>query len=75
MARSSDEAALHGLQFIEADGEKRFLTGSRVSGCYFLIGEPHGALCIAEGSPQVRVFMKQPALLWRWPSMPAIYWQ
>ena len=44
-----DEAALHGLQFIEADGEKQFLTGSRVSGCYFLIGEPDGALCIAEG--------------------------
>jgi phage/plasmid primase-like uncharacterized protein len=44
-----DETTLHGLQFIEADGEKRFLTGSRVSGCYFLIGEPAGALCIAEG--------------------------
>ena len=44
-----DEAALHSLQFIEADGEKRFLTGGRVSGCYFLIGEPDGALCIAEG--------------------------
>jgi hypothetical protein len=44
-----DEAALHGLQFIEADGKKRFLTGSRVGACYFLIGEPAGALCIAEG--------------------------
>jgi putative DNA primase/helicase len=44
-----DEATLHGLQFIEVGGEKRFLTGSRVGGCYFLIGEPAGALCIVEG--------------------------
>ncbi len=42
---------LHSLQFIEADGEKRFLTGGRVAGCYFAVGNPKGtaALCIAEG--------------------------
>ena len=48
-SRCATRAALHSLQFIGADGEKRFLTGGRVSGCYFLIGEPDGALCIAEG--------------------------
>ena len=42
---------LHSLQFIGADGSKRFLTGGRVAGCYFSIGNPKGAaaLCIAEG--------------------------
>jgi putative DNA primase/helicase len=46
-----DDAALHSLQFIDADGEKQFLTGGRVAGCYFAIGNPNGAaaLCIAEG--------------------------
>ena len=42
---------LHSLQFIGPDGEKRFLTGGRVAGCYFGIGSTQGAavLCIAEG--------------------------
>ena len=42
---------IHSLQFIGPDGDKRFLTGGRVSGCYFSIGNPKGAtgLCIAEG--------------------------
>jgi putative DNA primase/helicase len=42
---------IHSLQFIGPDGEKRFLTGGRVAGCYFSIGSPQGAaaLCIAEG--------------------------
>jgi putative DNA primase/helicase len=42
---------IHSLQFIGADGEKRFLTGGRVTGCYFSIGDPKdaAALCIAEG--------------------------
>jgi len=42
---------IHSLQFIGADGDKRFLTGGRVFGCYFSIGDPKGAtaLCIAEG--------------------------
>jgi putative DNA primase/helicase len=46
-----DGAELHSLQFIEGNGEKRFLTGGRVSGCYFAIGNPNEgkALCIAEG--------------------------
>jgi phage/plasmid primase-like uncharacterized protein len=46
-----DGAELHSLQFISGEGEKRFLTGGRVSGCYFHfpIGKPNGVLCIAEG--------------------------
>lgn len=45
------EGALHSLQFIDADGSKRFLTGGRVAGCYFSIGQPKGAaaLCVCEG--------------------------
>jgi putative DNA primase/helicase len=42
---------IHSLQFIGADGNKRFLTGGRIKGCYFSIGNLKGAaaLCIAEG--------------------------
>ncbi len=45
------DGQVHSLQFIGADGNKRFLSGGRVSGCYFSIGttEAAGALCIAEG--------------------------
>jgi putative DNA primase/helicase len=46
-----DGGAIHSLQFIGPDGGKRFLTGGRVTGCYFSIGNPKGAavLCIVEG--------------------------
>lgn len=39
------------LQFIDANGGKKFLSGGRVTGCYFSIGNPKGAaaLCIVEG--------------------------
>ncbi len=45
---------LHSLQFIWPNGEKRFLSGARVAGCYFSIGTVNqtknaGTLCIAEG--------------------------
>lgn len=40
---------LHSLQFIGADGGKRFLTGGHIRGCYFAIGRPDGVLCISEG--------------------------
>jgi len=45
------DGGVHSLQFIGADGDKRFLTGGRVAGCYFSIGSAKGAaaLCIAEG--------------------------
>jgi putative DNA primase/helicase len=44
-----DGTVIHSLQFIDREGEKRFLTGGRVQGCYFPIGKPSGAICIAEG--------------------------
>lgn len=42
---------IQSLQFIGPEGEKRFFTGGRVTGCYFSMGNPKGAaaLCIAEG--------------------------
>lgn len=40
---------LHSLQFIDAEGNKRFLSGGRKKGCYFAIGVPTESLCIAEG--------------------------
>lgn len=45
------DGTMHSLQFIGGDGNKRFLTGGRVAGCYFSIGDTRGAaaLCIAEG--------------------------
>lgn len=45
------DGVLHSLQFIAPDGIKRPLTGGRVAGCYFSIGNPNGALslCICEG--------------------------
>lgn len=48
-----DAEKLHSLQFIPAlpEEKKRFITGGRKEGCYFLIGDPnHGSpVCIAEG--------------------------
>lgn len=45
------DGKIHSLQFIGGDGGKRFLTGGRVAGCYFSIGDTRGAavLCITEG--------------------------
>lgn len=40
---------LHSLQFIGADGGKRFLTGGRLRGCYYAIGRPDDVLLLAEG--------------------------
>ncbi|MEN9574770.1 MAG: hypothetical protein RL514_2625 [Verrucomicrobiota bacterium] len=42
--------ALHSLQFIGADGQKRFLKGGRVAGCFFSFAdEPEGPLVVCEG--------------------------
>lgn len=43
------DGALHGLQTIGPDGEKRFLPGARVGGCYHAIGRPEGVLIVCEG--------------------------
>jgi putative DNA primase/helicase len=40
---------LHSLQTIAPDGTKHFAKDGRVTGCYFAVGEPDGAICIAEG--------------------------
>ena len=40
---------LHTLQFIGADGTKRFLSGGRIAGCYFAMGRPAGDLMLCEG--------------------------
>lgn len=47
-ARDAD-GNLHTLQFIGPDGSKRFLTGGRISGCYYAIGRVSDALLLAEG--------------------------
>ncbi len=40
---------LHSLQFIDKNGNKRFLSGGRKKACHFLVGAPSQTLCIAEG--------------------------
>lgn len=40
---------LQSLQTIGPDGEKRFLPGGRVKGCYHSIGKPGARLVVAEG--------------------------
>ncbi len=40
---------LHSLQTITPDGDKRFLTGGRVKGCFHSITGPDGVLLICEG--------------------------
>ena len=43
------EGKLHSLQFIGEDGGKKFLSGGRIKGGYFEIGEPGGVILIGEG--------------------------
>lgn len=40
---------LHSLQFIDGEGNKRFLSGGLKKGCYFTLGSPVESFCIAEG--------------------------
>jgi putative DNA primase/helicase len=45
-----DSGELRSLQFIGADGSKLFLSGGRVSGCFFTLPDTGtGALIVAEG--------------------------
>jgi putative DNA primase/helicase len=37
------------VEFITADGVKRFLSGGKKAGGFHMIGEPRGTLCIVEG--------------------------
>ncbi len=43
------DGELVSLQFIGADGDKRFLPDGRTKGAYFAIGRPADVICIAEG--------------------------
>jgi putative DNA primase/helicase len=40
---------LHSLQTITAGGDKRFLFGGRVKGCYHSLGKPEGLIIVCEG--------------------------
>ena len=40
---------LHSLQTVSQDGDKRFLFGGLVKGCYHAIGKPAGVLIVCEG--------------------------
>jgi putative DNA primase/helicase len=44
-----DAGVLHSLHYIAPDGSKWFLTGGRVAGCFYQIGEPRGVICVGEG--------------------------
>jgi putative DNA primase/helicase len=50
------DGVLRSLEFIGADGSKRFLAGGRVRGCFCLMGSPDGKLFIAEGYATARQF-------------------
>jgi len=44
------DGELHSLQFIGADGMKRFLSGGRIAGCFFTLADkPESPLAICEG--------------------------
>jgi hypothetical protein len=43
------DGELHSLQFICPDGSKKYLAGGRIRGGHFMMGEPNGVLCVAEG--------------------------
>lgn len=43
------EGSLVSLQFIRADGRKKFLPGGRVSGCYTFIGKGSESILVCEG--------------------------
>ena len=43
------EGKLHSLQFVDAIGTKKFLTGGRIQGCFLTIGEPADVILIGEG--------------------------
>lgn len=45
----TDSRELRSLQFIGADGSKRFLRGGRVKGCYYRIGDVQAESVICEG--------------------------
>jgi putative DNA primase/helicase len=49
LAAHNAEGQIQSVQFVSAEGDKRFLPGGKKSGTFYLIGELRGVLCIAEG--------------------------
>lgn len=49
IALRDTEGTVHSLQTIAPDGSKMFMSGGRVTGCYFGIGKPKGVLIVCEG--------------------------
>lgn len=45
----NNRKCIHSLQFIEKDGTKKFLSGGKIKGNYFLIGTPKDKIFISEG--------------------------
>lgn len=43
------DGKLHSVQIINADGDKLFMLGGRVKGCYFSVGKPVGSIIVCEG--------------------------
>ncbi|NVN90162.1 MAG: DUF3631 domain-containing protein [Desulfuromonadales bacterium] len=43
------DGVLHGLQFIQPDGTKKFKRDTAVTGCYHAMGKPEARILIAEG--------------------------
>lgn len=44
------DGILHSLQFVGADGTKRFLASGRITGCFFIVADkPDGPLVMVEG--------------------------
>ena len=44
-----EHGQMHSLQTIDKGGEKRFLAGGRVNGCFHIIGKPEGRIVVCEG--------------------------
>lgn len=44
-----EEENLQSLQFIQSNGGKRFLSGARVKGCCYFIGDSDSTICLTEG--------------------------
>ncbi len=49
IAMRDTAGTVHSLQTIAPDGNKMFMSGGRIKGCYFGIGKPKGALIVCEG--------------------------
>lgn len=45
----STDGILSSLQFIYENGDKKFMEGGKVAGCFHIIGEPKETICVAEG--------------------------